>query len=300
MAKIYNIIIPLSFLGLWISSMVSKDIEIFFGFILIFTFGILHGSNDILLIDTISNNKKTYPFIRVITTYLLTVFISVFVFYFMPLLALILFIAFSAFHFGQQHWEHHNLEVSEILKRIYYFLYGMLILNLLFIFNTTEVIEIVISITNYEIKNNSIFFLLTVFGVLYLLLASFIAYKSNSFKSKILIELFYLIVFSIIFKVSSLIWGFTLYFILWHSIPSLYEQILFIYGNFNSKNLLKYCKTALPYWIISIIGIVIVYFIFKNEKLFFAIFFSFIAAVTFPHTIVINKLFSNKKTQPNK
>jgi len=299
MKKIYNILIPLSFAGLWITSVFSKEIEVLFGFILIFTFGILHGSNDILLIDTISNKKKVYPFFRVLAIYLLTVFIAVVIFYFIPLFALILFVVFSAFHFGQQHWEHRELKASTIIKNVYYFLYGMVVLELLFVFNTTEVIEVVSSITGYELDNKTINRFLIVFGIMFFLLAILIANTSKPFKSYILIELFYLLIFSIIFNVSSLIWGFTIYFILWHSIPSLYEQVSFIYGNFNKKNLLRYCKTAFPYWLISIIGIVIVYFVFKDEKLFYAIFFSFIAAVTFPHTIVINKLFSNKKTQSN-
>ncbi|BAO77630.1 Brp/Blh family beta-carotene 15,15'-dioxygenase [Winogradskyella sp. PG-2] len=299
MRNIYNILIPLSFVGLWITSMVSKEVEVLFGFILIFTFGILHGSNDILLIDTVSNEKKTHPFIRVLITYLLTVFIAVAVFYFFPLIALVLFVVFSAFHFGQQHWEYKELEISMTVKNIYYFLYGMVVLELLFVYNTTEVIEVVSSITNYELGSKTINWSLIVFGIMLFLIALFIANKSKTFKSYILIELFYLIVFAIIFNVSSLIWGFTIYFILWHSIPSLYEQVSFIYGNFNKRNLLRYCKTAFPYWLISIIGMLIVYFIFKDEKLFYAIFFSFIAAVTFPHTLVINKLFSNKKTQSN-
>jgi len=295
MKSIYNILIPLSFVGLWFTSMFSNEIEVFLGFILIFTFGILHGSNDVLIINSTSNKNRIYSFIRVLATYLLTVLIAVVVFYFIPILALILFVVFSAFHFGQQHWEHRNLEIQKHIKNIYYFLYGMVVLQLLFFFNTSEVIEVVYSITNYDIGNSIMIKSLIVFGIIFLSLALYILNVSKTFKSSVLIELFYLLVFSIIFKVSTLIWGFTIYFILWHSIPSLYEQTSFIYGDFNKKNLLKYCKSAFPYWLISIIGIVIVYFLFKDDTLFYAIFFSFIAAVTFPHTIVINKLFSNKK-----
>jgi Brp/Blh family beta-carotene 15,15'-monooxygenase len=97
--------------------------------------------------------------------------------------------------------------------------------------------------------------------------------------------------------VSTLIWGFTIYFIFWHSIPSLYEQITYIYKDFNNVNIFSYLKKAFPYWIISLIGIAIVYYIFKEEKLFYAIFFSFLAAITFPHALVMNKMFTNKKTQ---
>jgi hypothetical protein len=63
--------------------------------------------------------------------------------------------------------------------------------------------------------------------------------------------------------------------------------------------MLQYCKNALPYWVVSIIGVALVYFVFKDENSFYALFFSFLAAVTFPHAIIINKMFKNKKTQSN-
>jgi beta-carotene 15,15'-dioxygenase len=84
------------------------------------------------------------------------------------------------------------------------------------------------------------------------------------------------LVFAVIFKVGSLIWGFALYFIFWHSIPSLNDQIRFIYGNYSFNNFKLYLKSALAYWLISLLGIVIV---------------SFLAAITFPHAYVILKMF---------
>jgi Brp/Blh family beta-carotene 15,15'-monooxygenase len=133
--------------------------------------------------------------------------------------------------------------------------------------------------------------------VIIIVLSFYIFFKSKTFKKIILAEIFYLLIFTIVFKVSTLIWGFTIYFILWHSIPSLIEQVKFIYGELSKKTVLNYCKKAFPYWIISLIGIAIVYVMFNDAKMFNALFFSFIAAVTFPHTLVINKMFINKKAQ---
>lgn len=299
MNKIYNLSILLSFFGLWVTSIFSGTLEIVLGFILIFSFGILHGSNDILLINSITNGKTKHPFVRVLITYLLTVFAAVIVFYFIPLLALVLFIVFSAYHFGEQHWEYHNLLVPEKLKHIFYFVYGLFVLQLLFVLNPNGVIEVVYAITNYTLHQDIISY--TFFSnVLVLgLLTIILSLKSYLNTSILLKELFYLLVFAIIFKVSTLIWGFTIYFILWHSVPSLFEQVNFIYGTFNKKNIIRYCKTALPYWLLSLIGMVVVYLLFKEEQIFYAIFFSFIAAVTFPHALVINKMFLNKKTQSN-
>lgn len=299
MNKIINISIVLSFAGLWVTSMFSGDFEIALGFILIFTFGILHGSNDILLIGSISNTKVRQPFFRVLGIYLLTVGLAVVTFYFLPTLALSLFIIFSAYHFGEQHWEHQQLQLSASFSKFFYLIYGMLVLTLLFVLNPDDVIEVVEAITTVSLTFDQLLYAflgtLIVFGLT--VVSVLINHKAH--QRIILKELFLLLVLVIIFKVSTLIWAFTIYFIFWHSIPSLFEQVQFIYGKFDKPSFFKYCKNAFPYWMISLVGIAIVYFLFKDNTIFYALFFSFIAAVTFPHALVITRMFSNKKTQPN-
>jgi len=297
MQKIYNISILLSFIGLWITSYLSGTTEIILGFILIFSFGMLHGSNDVLLINTISKTQHKSALIKILSIYLLTVFSAVVIFYYLPLIALILFIIFSAFHFGEQHWENKNLNLPKSVYNIFYFIYGLLVLQTLFILNTKEVIEIVNSIANYNITDTLINYSFIITLITYLIFNVYLII--NNFKSLLVVfftELFYFVVFAVIFKVSTLIWGFTIYFIFWHSIPSLFEQVSFIYEDFNKKTIIKYCMNAFPYWIISLAGISIVYYFFKDDKMFYGIFFSFIAAVTFPHALVINKMFLHKKS----
>lgn len=300
MTKLYNILIILSFVGLWLTSFVHSEFEVFFGFILIFSFGILHGANDILLIDIISNQKAKYPFFKVLLIYLLTVFTAVGLFYYVPFIALILFIIFSAYHFGEQHWENKQLQLTKLISTAYYFIYGLFVLLLLFIFNNKEVTAVIKSISNYSIASNVIYYGFIIVSILLTIFSIKLIFTSKIFKSNVIKELFYLLVFAIVFKVSTLIWGFAIYFILWHSIPSLFEQIHFIYGSYNSKNAISYFKKAFPYWFVSILGIGIIVSLFKDEKLLYAIIFSFIAAVTFPHAFVLNKMFTHKKTQTNK
>ena len=268
-------------------------IEIILGFILIFSFGILHGSNDVLLIHIIS--KQKYSYVKVILTYLFTVLLAVITFYFFPLIALAFFIIFSAFHFGEQHYAHNQLKLGKWLSNTFYFIYGMLVLQTLFVLNIDDVTSIVNSIANYYITPGYIesFFVLTSF--LFLVITCIIIFRSKNFRSIAAMEMFYLIIFAIIFKVSTLIWGFTIYFVFWHSFPSLFEQVSFLYNDFNKKTIIKYSKKAFPYWISSLIGVGVVFFIFRNDEMFYAIFFSFIAAITFPHALVINKMFYNKK-----
>ncbi|WP_296311711.1 Brp/Blh family beta-carotene 15,15'-dioxygenase [Winogradskyella sp. UBA3174] len=299
MQKINNISIILSFIGLYVTSYFSGELEVLIGFFFIFSFGILHGSNDILLIESLLDKTVKHTFQKIIILYLLIVLVAIMVFYYLPSIALILFILFSAFHFGEQHWEHQNLAIKKNKSNLFYFIYGSFVLFLLFMLNRKEVLEVVASITKYNLNESTITYGFVTSSVALGISIIALIIKQKTIRTQIIKELFFLLIFAIIFKVSTLIWGFTIYFVFWHSIPSLFEQVSFIYGDYNKTNILKYCKNAFPYWLISLFGIGFVYYVFKDENIFYAVFFSFIAAVTFPHSIAINKMFKHKKTQPN-
>ena len=295
MNKLFNFSIVASFIGLWIVSKVNPEFEIILGFLFIFSFGVLHGSNDILLILKLSSQKYKRNFFKVIALYVLTIIIAIVLFYVFPSIGLMLFILFSAFHFGEQNWEPINLNLKNIYKNFFYTTYGLFILFLLFKLNTNDVLDITHSILSSSMGALWIDYVF-LFTLIFLIVFFAINLIINKKKYKIFIlEIFKLLIFAIIFEVSTLIWGFTIYFILWHSIPSLFEQIIYIYGDFNKENARDYVKKAFPYWLISIIGLVVLYLVFNDNSLIYIIFFSFIAAITFPHTIVINRLFRAKK-----
>lgn len=215
-------------------------------------------------------------------------------FYVLPALALLLFIIVSGYHFGEQHWNT-KIQTTPIFPKVLFETsYGMLLLFMLFEFHQLQVQLIIYDITGTRIPTQliqNIFFIL-LFSTIGLGLFLHVKYKSN--KESILIELFYLVVFAILFKVSSLIWGFALYFIFWHSIPSILDQLTFLYGQATVKTFKQYFLTAALYWVISLIGITLLYFLFRDLKLFDALFFSFLASITFPHVLVIEKMFRNK------
>ncbi len=142
MKKIYRFSIVSSFLCLWITSLLPESIELTLGFLLIFTFGMIHGSNDILIINQIKKHSDLGLF-KVLLTYLMVVSSAVLIFYFTPILALILFISFSSYHFGEQHWEELLSKLNKSLRIIFFFNYGLFILYLIFFFNLSSVIDIV-------------------------------------------------------------------------------------------------------------------------------------------------------------
>ena len=294
MKIIYSFSIVSSFMGLWITSLLPEAFELFLGFILIFTFGMVHGSNDIMIVDKLSK-KTNSTFFKILSTYLIVVTAAILIFYFIPVLALVLFILFSAYHFGEQHWEEVLSNLNLPLQKIFFFCYGLLILYMVFLFNVEAVIEIIYEITSLELNDIYASEVTQILFVILFLITGKAVYKKQIAIKSVLRELFSLLVFAIIFNSSSLIWGFTIYFIFWHSIPSLLDQITFIYGDLKKKSILKYVKAALPYWLISLVGIAVLFLIFKDEKHFHSLFFAFIAAVTFPHAIVMLKMFSKKR-----
>jgi beta-carotene 15,15'-dioxygenase len=294
MYKIINFAIVASFFCLWIDSFFSKETQIIIGFSFIFSFGILHGSNDLLLIKKINPLNNSFTSTKILTSYVLVVIFGAILFFVIPWLILLLFIIVSGYHFGEQQWQDLDFKLSKSILVLFHFCYGLLILLLLFVFHIGEVQEIIHGITTKQIPSFYITVSLPIFGFVFLVFCTYFAIKSVVFRKQLFLELFYLLVFSIIFKSSSLIWGFAIYFGIWHSIPSILNQIQFLYGKVNYQNVLRYIKEAFLYWLISLIGLVILYLVFKDLQLFDALFFSFLAAITFPHVFVILKMFDNK------
>jgi Brp/Blh family beta-carotene 15,15'-monooxygenase len=289
--KYFNFAIVASFFCLWLDSLLSNDAQIIVGFILILTFGILHGANDLLLIKKIDINKAQISFQKTLLYYIIVVGLGSLLFWIIPWFALLLFIIVSGYHFGEQQWE--NLEKSSLFK-VFEFTYGLFILMLLFNFNIKEVQEVINNITSIVIPENYFTNGLIINSFALVALGIYFSNKLVEFKNRWMLETFYLLVFTVIFRVSSLIWGFAIYFIIWHSIPSIINQIGYLNGEVSWNNFRKYIRSAFLYWIISLIGIATLYLLFKDIEIFNALFFSFLAAITFPHVLVIFILFNKK------
>jgi beta-carotene 15,15'-dioxygenase len=285
-----KIAILITFFALWINMYFSFKYQQVIGFVVIFLFGILHGANDLALYQKINEEKKSNSLRKIILYYIAIVFLGALLFYSMPIIALLLFIIFSGYHFGEQHWNKLKSNKNYSLLTIFETLYGLFILFLLFQLHELEVKQIVFQITRSSIAKLDFKIITLLIGLLLIISGIILHTKTTKFKSEISINIFYLIVFAIVFKTADLIWAFAIYFVVWHSIPSIKEQIHFLYGSYTFKNFKRYFISAFIYWIISLFGIGILYVLFKDKEIFNALFFSFLAAITFPHTIVIIKM----------
>ncbi len=291
--RLNNFSLVATFFALWFAVFFEDVIEDLFAYILIFTFGILHGANDLKLI---SHSRKPQLGIKqyfiTFLYYLLFVLICALVFYLLAPLALFLFILFSAYHFGEQHWAARVVQTNGF-SGIFYLSYGLLLLFLLFSAHSSEVSGVIKDITGISVHLKYYSYVLWISMV-----ATFTSYviiqKRKVLGFMIIKELFYLCLFFVVFSTASLLWSFAIYFILWHSLPSMLDQIKYLYGSFSKENMFRYVKSSSLYWILSITAIAILFLFFRNaDQTFLALFFSFLAAITFPHVLVITKIYKD-------
>lgn len=287
-SNLRNIALIGTFFFLWLAIFSEEYIENIFAYLLILSFGIIHGANDIKLIEKVGGFKAA-DFLKLTVYYSVFILFNFMLFYFVPSLALLLFVLFSGYHFGEQHWIS-KITGSLALRSVFFLSYGLCILFLLFNAHHTLVDEVIYNITSIAMPDKLYLIAFVLNGVLALVLYIILNFRSLII-SDYVIELFLILVFFIVFNTASLLWSFTIYFILWHSIPSLVDQIIFLYGSCTKKNILKYVKSSFFYWIFAVISLGVALFFLKDTfEQSLALFFSFLAAITFPHVIVIKKL----------
>jgi Brp/Blh family beta-carotene 15,15'-monooxygenase len=280
--------IVITFFFLWVTVLFDVQAEAILAYFLIFTFGIFHGSNDLRLIQKSTSFTRSSFVWRALGSYLAVVGLTALFFSFVPSLALLFFVIASSYHFGEQHWA--RIKIRSFLATVFYTFYGMVIFFLLFYVNEQEVTPIIEKISGVRIAKEV---------YLISLLASFAGFigiylwwfYKKQIQVNIIKELFFLLVFFIVFKTASLLWAFSVYFVVWHSIPSLRDQIQYLYGAVNKASFMEYLKTSFLYWMVSIAGLAALYYFFQdNEGLFLTIMIYFLAAITFPHVIVMTRL----------
>ena len=210
-------------------------------------------------------------------------------FFFLPSIALFIFILFSSYHFGEQHWED-RLKLSTS-HSFFFTLYGAFIFFLIFITQYKDVALVIEKISGVLLPYEFFLWSLISTGVLLL----FIMMIIPSLRESLIKELFLLGLLYLLFHFSSLLFSFAFYFVVWHSIPSLKEQINYLYGDLKKASIKKYLKASLLYWIASLVFLGLIFnYIDFNADYFLPMFFSFLAAITFPHTIVIGMMNRNK------
>ena len=236
-----------------LSHLLSDSLLNFLAGFAVLTVGILHGANDLEILSKKFKGSLNHLYFRFLILYLMVVLLGAAFFFIIPSFALILFVIFSSYHFGEQHWgERLPMNYANLT---YYTLYGALVFFMIFTLQYDDVVFIINKISGYTL--NYEFFLNTsiVLGITFIVCTLFIKQLRIHFIEESII----LLLLGFIFYNNSLLFAFAFYFVVWHSLPSLKEQLIYLHGNFNFNSFLKYLKSSIIYWFASLISLLLVY-----------------------------------------
>ena len=158
--------------------------------------------------------------------------------------------------------------------------------------NINIVNYVLLSFNTISLNYSSLRILLIILFLLYMIFLL----SSKSMRGYFVGEFLFFILLFFLTLNSSLIYGFSIYFIFFHSLLSINDQVKYIYGDDSLGFIKKYLISALPYFILSILFLIGFYFFIDFESLnIIPIMFTFLAAITFPHVFVIEKMYSIMK-----
>lgn len=252
----------------------------FFTIILLLV-GIPHGAIDHLTSDPFITKSGLLRFIAI---YLILIGLYLLCWFFFPLIALILFIIMSAYHFGQTHFL--GIQVPKRADIILFLSRGSYFLGLILLGNIEETSSILKDIVDIQITESKSFVLigslLSITVVIQLLIL-------KKLRKKDILELS---VLGALLYYSPLLVGFITYFGFWHALPSMIEEYAYLkkipqFGSFK-----KFLVQLLPFTLISLIGISLILVIgqrYLDSSQLILIFFIMISLISFPHIIYMDR-----------
>ena len=271
--------------------------QLLFSFPLILFLGLPHGAIDNVLFLK-NTNKGNMKFIVV---YLMMVGIYIALWLITPTTAYIFFLFFSAYHFGQSQFSHY-VRKNTLLVKLLTFSWGISVLSGLVYFNQADINQVSASINFIDIEvlhsENLMFwtFLVSTFIVLGLFIL--LGAKGVLIAEVLAIELIVLFLIHVSFILLPLFIGFTIYFVVLHSLKVLQEEYTFLFKAKSSTSLVKFIKLLAPLSILSILGTILLFGMIYYEFLSISygyLFLIIISSITFPHIFVMEKFYSISK-----
>ena len=294
MTKIIIFRIAIFTIFITISSLLSVNYQDLIGFALVLSVGLIHGANDLLIIKKNSKFTSNFSQFWSFFTYIGVVLLGLIFFYLFPSFALITFILVSIYHFGEQHLE--AIPIARSLKNNYKVIsilsHGIILFTIIFLNNIEVVNNVFLSFKINFLNSNTLNLILITASVIYISTLVINKYLT----SFIISEILFFVLFYFLSLTSTLILCFSVYFIFFHSILSIRDQVKYIYGSNDNRSLKRYFLNSMPYFILALISLILFYnFAEIDNSDLLPIIFTFLAAITFPHVVVIEKMYRSMK-----
>lgn len=269
---------------------ISIENQLIYSSLSILLFGIPHGAIDHIIFF----KKRQLTKLKFYLVYLGLIVGFVLMWHIAPVLSLILFLLISAFHFGESQFE--DIKITKVLKNIFFFFWGIALLATLIYYNINELANVTAYFDDtlafekvYDIKKVTILYYVTnIITIASMILMA--VYKQIKIE-RLLSEFFLLFLIHITFFLFPFIIGFTLYFVVLHSLKVMQDEIEFFKKDNPKFSILDFLKLLAPYSILSIFFTTILLLLSYYTYIPYSIPFLsivIISVITLPHAIVMN------------
>ena len=296
--KIFGIALGMSLLFCICALLVPNVVQTYsvpLAVLLIIGVGIPHGAADFEIFKQL--NTQNWSNLRFFGLYLSLCGLYAGLWWWQAGLALLAFLLLSAYHFGQSNWQALLEGQNWMIKMFTYLIWGCLIVLAPLLFHFSETQVIIEQIIEQQLPKLSVaaqmntLYILTTLNISWITVLLLLKKISTS---KVSMEYLNLTVLLLIFYMLPLLLAFTLYFVLWHSLSSMQDQVYFfrqVNGRFGWRN---YVCTALPFTLLAIVGMggwYAIHVFTGVQNMNIGLLFSFIAIITLPHTLVMEGLY---------
>ena len=269
---------------------ISIENQLIYSSLSILLFGIPHGAIDHIIFF----KKRKLTKLKFYLVYLGLIVGFVLMWHIAPVLSLILFLLISAFHFGESQFE--DIKITKVLKNIFFFFWGIALLATLIYYNINELANVTAYFDDtlafekvYDIEKVTILYYVTnIITIASMILMA--VYKQIKIE-RLLSEFFLLFLIHITFFLFPFIIGFTLYFVVLHSLKVMQDEIEFFKKDNPKFSILDFLKLLAPYSILSIFFTTILLLLSYYTYIPYSIPFLsivIISVITLPHAIVMN------------
>ena len=264
--------------------------------------GVPHGAADLLVANRNADaGKKVFSRVRFLAIYISRLFLFAAILWFFPVIGIILFIFFAAYHFGET--DLYQFKTNTLLGKLFVISYGLVILAVILLQHFEEV-KPVFQLFEAGKKNELLinwininrYYILSVTGILFFITTFiyFLRNGNNDINEKGQFLIHFAIILFILFNLPMLL-GFTFYFVVWHSVISLNNIVLYLRNN-NTYPLNVIFRQILLYSALAITGISLfglTGFMFISSNAVAGYIFLGLAVLTAPHMQIMHDMYNS-------
>lgn len=275
---------------------IALEQQLIYASIFILLFGIPHGAIDHILFF----KKKSMSQLKFYGLYLGLILLFVLLWLKFPLVSFSFFLVLSAFHFGESQFVDAKLTVRNFNPLLFLF-WGLALLATLMYYNISELAALTAYFQDTQsfsvvYKEDLFLYFFTVTNIATIFLLIYLFVKNQISLKRLSSELFLIALIHLTFFLFPFVIGFTLYFVVLHSIRVMNQEYLFFKSEDVSFSLVKFLKLLLPYSLLSIFFTSVLLILSHIGFLGISIPFLsiiIISVITLPHAIVMH-IFYNK------